>query len=159
LDAFTDTYLGAKSSDPSVDNDGNALTAGDWYFNTTSNRTRIYSGSAWDFVAVDSSTVVPKTSDTGSAIVPSGTTAQRDGSPANGYFRYNSDLDSFEGYVDGTWGGVGGAQAGGVIYENSQTVTSNYTITAGKNGFSVGPITIDSGVAVTVPSGSVWTII
>jgi hypothetical protein len=46
-----------------------------------------------------------------------------------------------------------------VIYENSQTVTSNYTITTGKNGFSVGPITIDSGVTVTVPSGSVWTII
>ncbi len=159
LDEFTDTYLGAKSSDPSVDNDGNALSAGDWYFNTTANRSRIYSGSAWDYVAVDSSTVVVKTSATGSAIIPSGTTAQRDASPSNSYFRYNTDLDSFEGYVDGAWGGVGGAQAGGVIYENSQTVTSNYTITSGKNGFSVGPITIDTGVTVTVPSGSVWTII
>lgn len=159
LDEFTDTYLGAKSSDPSVDNDGNALSAGDWYFNTTANRSRIYSGSAWDYVAVDSSTVIAKTSATGSAIIPSGTTAQRDASPSNSYFRYNTDLDSFEGYVDGAWGGVGGAQAGGVIYENSQTVTSNYTITTGKNGFSVGPITIDTGVTVTVPSGSVWTII
>jgi hypothetical protein len=91
--------------------------------------------------------------------VPSGTTAQRDGSPTNGYFRYNSDLDSFEGYVDGAWGGVGGAQAGGVIYENSQTVTSNYTITTGKNGFSVGPIVVDSGAEVVVPSGSVWVVL
>jgi hypothetical protein len=159
LDAFTDVYLGAFSTDPTLDNDGNALTAGDLYFNTVSNRLKVYSGSAWLFAIVDTTTVVEKTSATGSAIVPSGTTAQRDGSPANGYFRYNSDLDSFEGYVDGAWGGVGGAQAGGVIYENSQTVTSNYTITTGKNGFSVGPITIDSGVTVTVPSGSVWTII
>ena len=159
LEAFNETYLGAKSSDPSVDNNGDPVTAGDWYFNTTTSRSRIYTGSAWENVIVDTTTVVAKTGNTGSAIVPSGTTAQRDGSPTNGYFRYNSDLDSFEGYVDGAWGGVGGAQAGGVIYENSQTVTSNYTITTGKNGFSVGPITIDSGVAVTVPSGSVWTII
>ena len=46
-DAFDDTYLGAKSSDPSVDNDGDALTAGDLYFNTTTNRLRVYNGSAW----------------------------------------------------------------------------------------------------------------
>jgi hypothetical protein len=159
LESFNETYLGAKSSDPSVDNNGDPVTAGDWYFNTTTSRSRIYTGSAWENVVVDTTTVVSKTGNTGSAIVPSGSTAQRDGSPSNGYFRYNSDLDSFEGYVDGAWGGVGGAQAGGVIYENSQTVTSNYTITTGKNGFSVGPITIDSGFTVTVPSGSVWTII
>jgi hypothetical protein len=159
LDAFTDVYLGAFSTDPTLDNDGNALTAGDLYFNTASNRLKVYSGSAWLFAIVDTTTVVEKTSTTGSAVVPSGSTAQRDGSPTNGYFRYNSDLDSFEGYVDGAWGGVGGAQAGGVIYENNQTVTANYTISTNKNGFSVGPITVNSGVTVTVPSGSVWVII
>ena len=99
------------------------------------------------------------TSTTGSAIIPSGTTGERDGSPANGYFRYNTDLDSFEGYVDGAWGGVGGAQAGGVIYENSTVISSNYTLTTGKNGFSVGPITINSGVTVTVPSGQRWVVL
>ena len=46
-DAFDDTYLGAKSSNPSVDNDGDALTAGDLYFNTSTNRLRVYTGSAW----------------------------------------------------------------------------------------------------------------
>jgi len=35
----------------------------------------------------------------------------------------------------------------------------NYTITSGKNAMSAGPITIDTGVAVTVPTGSVWTIV
>ena len=46
-DNFDDTYLGAKSSDPTVDNDGDALTAGDLYFNTTSNTLKVYTGSAW----------------------------------------------------------------------------------------------------------------
>lgn len=46
-DSFDDRYLGAKSSDPSVDNDGNALLTGALYFNTTANEMRVYSGSAW----------------------------------------------------------------------------------------------------------------
>jgi hypothetical protein len=159
LDAFTDVYLGAFSTDPTLDNDGNALTAGDLYFNTVSNRLKVYSGSAWLFAIVDTTTVVEKTSSTGSAVIPAGTTAERNSSPANGNFRYNSSLNSFEGYVDGAWGGVGGAQAGGVIYENNQSVTANYTISTNKNGFSVGPITVNSGVSITVPSGSVWVIL
>ena len=51
-DNFDDTYLGAKSSDPTVDNDGDALTAGDLYFNTTSNVLRVYNGSSWQDAAV-----------------------------------------------------------------------------------------------------------
>jgi hypothetical protein len=52
-DNFDDIYLGAKSSDPTVDNDGDALTAGDLYFNTTNNVLRVYTGSAWQDAAVD----------------------------------------------------------------------------------------------------------
>ena len=58
-----------------------------------------------------------------------------------------------------SWVASPGAQAGGVIYENSLTISSNYTLTAGKNGFSVGPITVNSGVSVTVPSGQRWVVI
>jgi hypothetical protein len=54
-DNFDDTYLGAKSSDPTVDNDGDALTAGDLYFNTTNNILRVYNGSSWQDAAVDAS--------------------------------------------------------------------------------------------------------
>lgn len=46
-----------------------------------------------------------------------------------------------------------------VFYEGDQNVTSDYTITTNKNAMSAGPITIDSGVTVTVPAGSVWTIV
>jgi len=54
-DAFDDVYLGSKSSDPTTDNDGDALAAGMLYYNTTSNIMRIYSGSAWENVAVSTS--------------------------------------------------------------------------------------------------------
>lgn len=46
-DSFDDRYLGAKSSNPSVDNDGNALAAGSLYYNTTVPEMRLYTGSAW----------------------------------------------------------------------------------------------------------------
>jgi hypothetical protein len=50
------------------------------------------------------------------------------------------------------------ASAGGAIWENTTTISSNYTLSASKNGFSVGPITISSGAAVTVPSGQRWVV-
>ena len=56
-DNFDDTYLGAKASDPTVDNDGDALTTGDLYFNTTSNVLKVYNGSSWQLAAVDATTL------------------------------------------------------------------------------------------------------
>ena len=61
-----------------------------------------------------------------------------------------------------SWGTAGGATGGGtddVFYENSQTVTTSYTLTASKNAMSAGPITINSGATVTVPSGASWVIV
>lgn len=55
--------------------------------------------------------------------------------------------------------GGGGAKANGTIYENGQTISSNYTLSTSKNGISVGPITIDTGISVTVPTGQRWVII
>ena len=49
--------------------------------------------------------------------------------------------------------------AGGAVYENAQSITSNYTVTNGKNAMSAGPITIASGVTVTVGSGETYTIV
>lgn len=53
LDEFDDLYLGVKNSDPSVDNDGDALTSGDMYYNNSSNQLKIYDGSTWRLAAVD----------------------------------------------------------------------------------------------------------
>jgi hypothetical protein len=52
-DAIQQFYLGAQSSNPTVDGNGDPVTAGDWYFNTTDNTTRIYDGSAWNTVSPD----------------------------------------------------------------------------------------------------------
>ena len=57
LDEFDDRYLGSKSSDPTVDNDGNALVAGALYFNTVSDTMKVYTGSAWGNVAPTATSV------------------------------------------------------------------------------------------------------
>ncbi len=160
VDSIESYYLGSAASDPSVDDNGDPLTAGDWYFNTTTNKTRIYNGSSWQDAVVDTSGVVTKTSNTGSAVLPAGTTAERDGSPSAGYLRWNSDDTSAEVYDGTAWAAVGGGNTTGEgLYEMANTISSNYSITSGNNAMSAGPITVDSGVSVTVPSGSVWTIV
>jgi hypothetical protein len=45
------------------------------------------------------------------------------------------------------------------IFANSQTVSANYSIPSGSNGGSFGPVTVASGITVTIPSGSVWTVV
>jgi len=50
LDTFDDRFLGAKSSNPATDNDGDALATGALYFNTSDNNMRVYNGSAWQAV-------------------------------------------------------------------------------------------------------------
>jgi hypothetical protein len=57
FDAFDDIYLGAKASNPTVDNDGNALTTGDQYFNTVSNELRVWNGSTWQAASTVGGTV------------------------------------------------------------------------------------------------------
>jgi len=106
------------------------------------------------------------TSGTGAASIPASTTANRP-TPAVGYFRFNTDLNQFEGYNGTNWGAVGGGATGGgndeIFHENDQIVTANYTIGTGsatsKNAGTFGPITVNSGVTVTVPSGSTWSIV
>lgn len=116
-----------------------------------------------DDLKSDLVTTVTKDSSTGAALIPVGTSAQRPGTPVNGDIRYNTDTDSYEGYKEGNWLPLGGGATGGgtndIFYENSITVTTDYTITTNKNAMSAGPITVNSGITVTIPSGSVWSII
>jgi len=66
-------------------------------------------------------------------------------------------------YIVGTWGQIGGGATGNggdqVFVENSKTVTASYQIPSTKCASSVGPITINSGVSVTVSSGSRWVVL
>ena len=58
-------------------------------------------------------------SGTDSIKVPAGTTAQRNGSPVNGMFRYNSTTNEFEGYQDSSWGAIGGGGTATTINNNA----------------------------------------
>ena len=102
-------------------------------------------------------------SSTGFALIPAGTTAERPVSPANGQIRYNTTTAQFEGYQGGAWGQLGGGATGAggdeVFVENSRVVTTNYTIPVGKSAESVGPITINGGITVTVSSGERWVVL
>jgi hypothetical protein len=102
---------------------------------------------------------------TGQVELPVGTTADRSSSNV-GSIRYNSELNSFEGYGSAGWGAIGGgggAAVGGgtdeIFFESEQTANNTYTITAGKNALTTGPFTIADGVTVTVPAGSRFVII
>ena len=278
LDSFDDVYLGAKSSDPSTDNDGDALNAGDWYFNTSTNVGRIYNGSAFQELTVsttatttelnimdgdtsassttvadadrvvlndagtmkqvavtdlaayfdDEITAMPNLVTTGalnsgsitsgfgaidngaSAITTTGVitggtveattdTAAGDnaaigytaaegliltgqGSTNDVTIKNDADTDVIKiptgttnvtvvgtltanavaGDGSALTGIAAGATGGGsdqIFYENGQAVTADYTITNGKNAMSAGPITINSGVTVTVGSGETYTVV
>ena len=96
--------------------------------------------------------------------LPVGTTAERPGSPATGDIRFNStttEAEIFNGTIFTSVGGGAGATGGGTdewVFENDQTVTQDYEITTNKHAHSVSP-TINSGVTITVPSGSILVIL
>ena len=106
---------------------------------------------------------------TGFLKVPVGTDAQQPGqvgapTAAIGQFRYNSDQNRFEGYKNTGWGELGGgagATGGGtdqVFLETGQTITTTYSLTAGKNAITVSP-TINNNVEVTVPTDATLVIL
>ena len=77
--------------------------------------------------------------------------------PVNGYALVSDGSGTL------SWGAAGGGAEGGgtneIFWENDQTVTTNYTVTNNKNAGSFGPITIASGVTVTIGSGETWTVV
>ena len=221
LDNFDDRYLGAKASDPALDNDGNALIVGALYFNTTDGVMKIYTASGWiaassasvgtmesfEFVATSGQTTFTGSDANGitlsytapaiivtlngvrlrpgddytatdgvNIVLASGATAGDElvvdafgnflvadvVSKANGG-TFQSAINVL-GNVDATSFTVGGAalEAGakqGIFWENEQTITQSYTITSGRNAGTFGAVTINSGVTVTVPTGSRWVIV
>jgi hypothetical protein len=176
--AFTDadhTKLDGIEASADVTDGTNVTAAGALMDSEVTNLAQVKAFSSADYAtaaqgaladsATQPATTVAKTSSTGSAVMPSGTTAQRNGSPNAGNLRFNTTDTSFEGYDGSAWGAIGGgggASGGGsdaIFYENGQTITTSYSITASTNAMSTGPLTVNSGVSVTVPSGSRWVVL
>ncbi len=120
-------------------------------------------GEAVEYTQFTTAFVNPVFTGTEFMLIPKGTTAERPLVPVDGEMRYNTDTNQFEGYQGGAWGQLGGGATGGggdeVFVENSRIVTTNYTIPVGKSAESVGPITINSGITVTVSSGERWVVL
>ena len=177
-DSFDDTYLGAKASDPTLDNDGDPLNAGDLYYNTTAGNLKYYTGSAW--VAITSGGITDVVQDgtpqlggnldvNGNSIVsvsngninitPNGTGRvvldglsypQADGS-ANQVLKTNGS-----GVLSFTTLQSGNITTEGDVFSNYNVITADVTTTVAgtSNGFLCGPITVNSGFTWTISSGS-----
>lgn len=91
------------------------------------------------------------------------TSSTRPVSPTEGMIIYETDTNLYYGWKGSAWSPIGGGATGGgtddVFYENAQTVTTSYTLTTNKNAMTAGPVTINSGATVTVPSGSNWVVV
>lgn len=126
-----------------------ALSTGDYFFATlidTTNNLEVVKVTA---LATDTMTVVRG---------QDGTTARA--YSTNDRFELRPVAALFQDLIDNAGGA--GATGGGTdeaFFENDQTITTNYTLTANKNAMSTGPVTINSGVTVTVPTGARWVII
>ena len=120
-------------------------------------------GNAVEYDQFVASFVNPVFTGTEFMLIPKGTTAERPVVPVDGEMRYNTTTDQFEGYQGGAWGQLGGGATGGggdeVFVENARVVTVDYTLSTGKSAESVGPVTINSGVTVTIPSDERWVIL
>ena len=148
LDAIDDLLDGTTAIKPN-------LTAGQWKVGGTAITSDATEINLLDGIA----SIVDKTSATGSAKLPVGTTGQRDGSPSTGFIRFNTTDSSAEIYDGSAWTAVGGGNTTDKgLYEHAHTISANYSITSGNNAMTAGPITINSGVSVTVPTGSTWVI-
>ena len=158
----------------------NPATPGQFRYNTLTGKFEFATGAtSWEQVASGDpavSTFVVQTVPsapalaTGNAVIPAGTTTQRQTAPAVtvGQLRYNTTDNEFEGYggSPAAWGPLGGVPTGAagdkIFFLNSQVITANYTLPTvplAKNSVTAGPITINAGITVTVPAGQSWSIV
>jgi hypothetical protein len=146
VDSFEDVYLGAKATDPTLDNDGDALTAGDLYYNTVGNVLKYYTGSAW--VAITSGGITDLVQDT---------TPQLGG---------NLDINTFSivstsnGNINITPNGTGKVILDGISYPDTDGTNGQFIKTNGSGVLSFGAMTLSysSGTATGNGSTTAFTI-
>lgn len=124
LDSFDDRYLGAKTSDPTLDNDGNALVAGAIYFNSVSGVMRLYTGTVWVAAYVQG-----VASDIG--FTPAGNIAATTVQAAI------QELDTEKQPLDAELTAIAGLSANGLIARTSSTTAAARTITGTTNVITV----------------------
>ena len=143
-DAFDDRYLGSKASDPTLDNDGNALLTGALYFNTTSNTMKVYTGSAWISASG------------GGTVTSVGTGTGLSGGPIT-----SSGTINFSNAAVGTWAATPSSAnlaaavtdetgSGALVFGTAPTLSA--PVIDGANPY----IQFNNGSAVTLAAGRMW---
>ena len=149
---FSSTGALTISKGTTVQQPGSPVT-GMMRYNTTTNQFEGYSGSVPAWKSIGGSALSNDTA-TASDLFPvfaSATTGTAENLfTSNAQYLFKPSTGELS---------VKAPRASNGIVVNSATVTSNYTIATGDNGMSAGPVTVNSGVTVTVSSGSVWTVI
>jgi hypothetical protein len=134
-DNFDDVYLGSKASDPTLDNDGDALTAGDLYYNSVGTVLKYYTGSAW--VSITSGGITDVVQDT---------TPQLGGNlDINTY----SIVSTSDGNINITPNGTGKVVLDGISYPDTDGTDGQFIKTDGSGVLSFGAMTLSysSGTA------------
>ena len=149
-DLFDDRYLGAKASDPSVDNDGNPLVTGAMYFNTVSNTTRIYNGSGWQDSAAIATSINLASQVTGTLPIANG------GTGATTLAGANIPVTSADNTFTGTQTFSGSTSKFGVVLQDAaETATVSATAATGTINYD---ITTQSVLYYTSNASANWTV-
>lgn len=146
-DTFDDTYLGAKSSDPSTDNDGDALNAGDLYFNTTSNELKVYNGSSWQVAAVSAAGLLAASSnlsDVASAATSRTNLGVAIGSDVQAFDADTAKTDVAQTYTAGQRGEITALSDGATITPDMAD-SNNFSVTLGGNRTLANPSNLTAG--------------
>jgi len=150
-DSFDDTYLGAKSSAPTVDNDGDALTTGDLYFNTTNNKMYFRTSSAWEsFTTVTTALTVADESSDATCFPLFVTAATGDLPPKSGSnlaFNSSSGLLTATGFSGALTGNVTGNASG----SSGSTTGNAATATALASARTIGGVSFDGTGNISLP--------
>jgi hypothetical protein len=142
-DNFDDVYLGSKTSDPTLDNDGDALTAGDLYYNSVGTVLKYYTGSAW--VSITSGGITDVVQDT---------TPQLGGNlDINTY----SIVSTSDGNINITPNGTGKVVLDGISYPDTDGTDGQFIKTNGSGVLSFGAMTLSYSSGTATGDGSTTT--
>jgi hypothetical protein len=142
-DNFDDVYLGSKTSDPTLDNDGDALTAGDLYYNSVGTVLKYYTGSAW--VSITSGGITDVVQDT---------TPQLGGNlDINTY----SIVSTSDGNINITPNGTGKVVLDGISYPDTDGTDGQFIKTNGSGVLSFGAMTLSYSSGTATGDGTTTT--
>jgi len=147
-DSFDDRYLGSKSSNPSVDNDGNALVAGALYYNTTVPEMRLYTGSAWVAAYVSGASYL-LTANNLSELTASAATVRSNlglviGTNVQAYNANTAVTNTAQSFTAAQRGAVSALTDGATITPDF-AVANNFSVTLGGNRTLANPTNLTAG--------------